>query len=97
MAQDVVNLLFAGDSEDLLSRYGKGLRLFREAGGVAPEQVVVAQGDAGLYVTLVWSEHVPHDELGKFLLTRLGELGLPMPRVDHATLTAASWDSLTVC
>lgn len=95
MAQDVVNLLFAGDSAELLPRYAAGVRQFDDAGGVAPEQVVVAHGSAGLNVTLVWGDGVDHELLGRFLLGRLGELGLPMPRVDHGTLATSSWDDLT--
>lgn len=94
MAQDVVTLLFAGDSADLLPRYADGVRQFRDTGGVAPEHLVVAHGDQGLNVTLVWGEGVDHELLGRFLLGRLDQLGLPMPRVDHGTLATTSWDAL---
>jgi hypothetical protein len=95
MAQDVVNLLFAGDSVDLLPRYAAGARRYREAGGQAPEQVVVAHCDAGLHVTLVWPEAVSHEQLGRHMLDSLEELGLSFPRLDHGTLASASWESLT--
>jgi hypothetical protein len=94
MTQDVINLLFPGDSNELLPRYAEGVRRFAETGGVAPEQVVVAHSEQGLRVTLVWGEGIDHELLGRFMLGSLGELGLPMPRVDHASLAAVSWDAL---
>lgn len=94
MAQDVVNLLFAGSSEDLLPRYAEGVRRFVDTGGPAPEQVVIAHGDDGLHVTLVWGEGVDHERLGRFMMGLLGELGLPMPTVSHGTLATASWNQL---
>lgn len=95
MAQDVVNLLFAGDSRDLLKRYADGVRLFSQTGGTAPEQLVIAHSDDGLHVTLVWGEGVDHELLGRFLLGRLEDLGLPRPQVIHGTLATTSWGSLT--
>lgn len=94
MAQDVINLLFPGDSDDLLPRYAGGVRQFSETGGTAPEHLVVAHSDAGLHVTLVWGDGVDHELLGHFLLGRLGELGLPRPEVNHGTLATTSWDAL---
>jgi hypothetical protein len=95
MTQDVVNLLFAGDSHALLPRYAEGARRYRAGGGTAPEQVVIAHCDAGLHVTLVWGEGVNHEELGRHMLGLLQELEMPFPRVDHGTLATASWESLT--
>lgn len=95
MTQDVINLLFAGDSHDLLPRYGDGIRRFRDSGGVGPEQLVVAHSDQGLHVTLVWGEGVDHELLGHFLLGRLTELGLPRPTVNHGTLATTSWNTLS--
>jgi hypothetical protein len=94
MAQDVVNLLFAGDSLDLLPRYADGVRQYRETGGAPPEHLVIAHSDEGLHVTLVWPEGVDHEGLGRFLLGRLGELDLPRPRVNHGTLATTSWNAL---
>lgn len=95
MAQDVVNLLFPGDSRDLLERYADGVRQFSQDGGTPPEQLVIAHADEGLHVTLVWGEGVDHELLGHFLLGRLGELGLPRPQVVHGTLATSSWESLS--
>ena len=95
MAQDVINILFAGDSHDLLPRYAEGVRRFTENGGTPPEQVVVAHCDEGLHVTLVWGEGIDHELLGRHMGGLIGELGLPMPRVDHGTLETTSWSALT--
>lgn len=95
MAQDVVNVLFAGDSHALLPRYAEGVRRFHDTGGTAPEQLVIAHSDEGLSVTLVWGEGIDHEHLGHFLLGRLDDLGLPRPQVNHGTLATNSWDSLT--
>jgi hypothetical protein len=95
MAQDVINLLFPGDSTDLLRRYADGVRQFRENGGAAPESLVVGHSDEGLHVTLVWGEGVDHELLGRFLLARLADLGLPRPQVNHGSLATTSWDELT--
>lgn len=95
MAQDVVNVLFPGDSRDLLARYADGVRGFNQTGGTPPENVVIAHTDEGLHVTLVWGEGVDHELLGRFLLGRLDDLGLPRPRVIHGTLATTSWGSLT--
>lgn len=91
MAQDVVNLLFPGSSDDLLPRYAEGVRRFVDTGGPAPEQIVIAHTGEGLQVTLVWGEGVDHEQLGHFMLGRLGELGLPRPTASHGTLATASW------
>lgn len=95
MAQDVINLLFPGDSSDLLARYAEGVRQFNRTGGRAPEQVVIAHSGAGLNVTLVWGEGVDHELLGRFMLSRIDDLGLPFPQVSHGTLATTSWDALT--
>ena len=94
MAQDVVTLMFAGDSRALLPRYAEGVWRYQDGGGTAPENVVVAHGDAGLVVTLVWSEGVSHELLGRHMLGLLQELDLPFPRIDHGTLVTTSWDDL---
>ena len=94
MNQDVINLLFAGNSADLLPRYAEGVRQFRNTGGEAPEHLVIAHSDEGLHVTLVWGEGIDHELLGHFLLGKLDELGLPRPRVNHGTLAMTSWDAL---
>lgn len=95
MAQDVINLLFPGESTDLLPRYANGVRQFHENGGTAPECLVVGHSDEGLHITLVWGEGVDHELLGRFLLARLADLGLPRPQVNHGTLATTSWDKLT--
>lgn len=94
MAQDVVSLLFAGDSSALLEKYQHGVRRYSDAGGTAPAQVVVAHCDDGLLVTLVWGEGVDHDQLGRHMLGTLTDLGLPFPRVTHGTLATTSWAEL---
>ena len=94
MAQEVINALFAGDSEELLPRYAEGLRRFVDAGGTPPEQLVVAHSPQGLHVTLVWGEGISHELLGTHMRGLIGELGLPMPSVVHGALAAASWDEL---
>lgn len=95
MAQDVINLLFAGDSHDMLTRYAEGARRYREAGGTAPEQFTAALSDEGLLVSLVWAEGVSHEGLGRHMIGMLDELGLPFPRVSHGELALTSWDTLT--
>lgn len=95
MAQEVINLLFPGDSNDLLPRYAAGVRQFTDSGGVPPQQIVIAHGEQGLHVTLVWGEGIDHELLGHFMLHRLDELGLPRPQASHGTLATASWHSLT--
>lgn len=95
MAQDVINLVFVGDSQELLHRYAEGISQFHAAGGTPPEQLVIAHSDEGLRVTLVWGDSVDHELLGHFLLERLDQLGLPRPQVSHGTLATTSWDSLT--
>ena len=94
MAQEVINALFTGDSQDLFPRYAEGIRRFRAADGTPPEQVVIAHTDEGLHVTLVWGEGVSHDILGTHMRSLIGELGLPMPRGNHGTLATTSWSSL---
>lgn len=94
MAQDVINLLFPGDSHELLPRYAAGVGRFRDEGGTAPQDLVIAHSEQGLHVTLVWGEGVDHELLGRFLFGRLAELGLPMPQVNHGTLATNSWDAL---
>lgn len=94
MAQDVVNLLFPGDSRALLPCYAEGLREFSQTGGTPPERLVIAHSEEGLHVTLVWGEGVDHELLGRFLLGRLDKLGLPRPQVVHGTLATTSWKSL---
>jgi hypothetical protein len=93
MTQEVINALFAGDSQDLLPRYAEGIRRFRESGGAAPEQFAIAHTDAGLHVTLVWPEGIGHELLGNHMRGVIGELGLPMPTVSHGTLATTSWES----
>lgn len=95
MPQDVIALMFPGNSEELLPRYAEGARRYRDNGGTAPEQVVVAHGDEGLLVSLVWGEGVSHELFGRHMLGLLTELDLPFPRVDHGTVATSSWDSLT--
>lgn len=96
MAQEVINALFAGDSHDLLPRYAEGIRRFREAGGIPPEQFAVAHTDEGLHVTLVWGEGISHGLLGNHMRGVIGELGLPLPSVSHGTLATTSWDAFGV-
>ena len=93
MAQEVINALFAGNSQELLPRYAEGIRRFREAGGVAPEQFTVAHSDEGLHVTLVWGDGIGHELLGNHMRGLIGELGLPLPQVNHGTLATTSWES----
>ena len=95
MSQDVINLLFPGDSRALLPRYAEGARRFRDNGGTAPEQIVLAHSDEGLHVTLVWGEGISHELLGRHMLGLLDELGMPFPKVNHGTLATTSWESLT--
>ncbi|WP_460786360.1 hypothetical protein [Nocardioides maradonensis] len=95
MAQDVINALFSGDSEELIPRYAEGIRRFVDAGGTPPEQLVVAHSPQGLHVTLVWGEGVSHELLGTHMRGLIGELGLPMPSVVHGTLATTSWEDLT--
>jgi len=94
MTQDVINLLFAGDSHDLLPRYAEGIRRLQDTGATPPEQLVIAHSDAGLHVTLVWGEGVDHEVLGRFLLSRIADLGLPRPQVNHGSLATTSWQAL---
>jgi hypothetical protein len=95
MAQDVVSLLFAGDSRTLLPLYQDGVRRFRQSGGTAPECLVVAHGEEGLMVTLVWGDDVDHEQLGRHMLAAISELGLPRPRATHGHLATTSWADLT--
>jgi hypothetical protein len=94
MAQDVVSLLFAGDSRTLLPLYQDGVRRYRESGGTAPERLVVAHGEQGLMVTLVWGDGVDHEQLGRHMLSVIGELGLPRPQATHGDLVTTSWADL---
>ncbi|MGN6722501.1 MAG: hypothetical protein ACTHJM_07805 [Marmoricola sp.] len=94
MAQEVINALFAGDSHDLFPRYAEGIRRFRAAGGVAPEQLAIAHSDEGLRVTLVWGDGISHGLLGNHMRGVIDELGLPLPEVSHGTLATTSWESL---
>jgi hypothetical protein len=91
MAKDVVSLIFPGDAADLLPRYTEAARRWD---GLRPEQAVIAHGDNGLMVTVVWGEGIAHDLLGKHMVGLLEELGLPFPQVQHGTLAAASWEQL---
>lgn len=95
MAQDVIALLFAGDSKALLPNYAEGARSFGQSGGTAPEHIVVAHSPEGLLVTLVWGDGVDHEKFGRHMLGLIGELGLPFPRVNHGTLETSSWTALT--
>lgn len=95
MAQDVITLLFPGDSQELLPRYAEGVRRFRESGGTAPEQLTIAHNDEGLQVNLVWPEGVDHQLLGNHMRGLLDELALPFPRASHGTLATTSWEELT--
>jgi hypothetical protein len=95
VSQDVIALLFPGNSDELLPRYAEAARRFRDSGGTAPEHIVVAHGEDGLLISLVWGPDVSHELLGRHMLGLLTELGLPFPRVNHATLATDSWDALT--
>jgi hypothetical protein len=95
MAQDVVSLLFAGDSRTLLPRYQDGVRRYRENGGPAPERLVVAHGEDGLMVTLVWGDGVDHEQLGRHMLAMIADLGLPRPQAAHGDLVTTSWANFT--
>lgn len=94
MAQDVVSLLFAGDSRALLPLYQDGVRRYHESGHPSPEALVVAHGAEGLMVTLVWGDGVDHEQLGRHMLGLITELGLPRPRATHGELVTASWADL---
>lgn len=94
MTQEVINALFAGDSHDLLPRYAEGIRRFQAQGGPAPEQFILAHGPEGLHVTLVWPVGISHEVLGTHMRSLIGELGLPLPQVNHGTLATASWVAL---
>jgi hypothetical protein len=94
MAQDVVSLLFAGDTRVLLPLYQDGVRRYRASAGPSPERLVVAHGDDGLMVTLVWGDGVNHDQLGRHMLALIGELGLPRPHATHGDLVTTSWADL---
>lgn len=95
MVQDVINLLFAGDSHDMLAKYAEGARRYRESGGAAPEHFTAALTDEGLLISLIWPEGVSHEGLGRHMLDMLDELGLPFPRVSHGELALTSWETLT--
>jgi hypothetical protein len=95
MAQDVVSLLFAGDSRTLLPLYQDGVRRYRDSGGPSPERLVVAHGEEGLMVTLVWGDGFDHEQLGHHMLTLIAELGLPRPQATHGDLVTTSWADLT--
>ncbi|GAC1524724.1 MAG: hypothetical protein NVS3B1_12850 [Marmoricola sp.] len=94
MAQEVINALFAGDSQELLPRYAAGIQRFQSAGGPVPEQVAIAHSPEGLHVTLIWPEGVSHEVLGTHMRGLIRELGLPLPQVNHGTLVTTSWASL---
>lgn len=94
MAQEVINALFAGDSQDLLPRYAAGIQRFQSSGGPVPEHVVVAHSPEGLHVTLIWPEGVSHEVLGTHMRGLIMELGLPLPEVNHGTLVTRSWEAL---
>ena len=96
MSQDVVTLLFPGDSAQLLPRYAEAAHRFRDGGNPSPDQTIVAHTDDGLLVVLVWGQGVNHDRLGAHVQGLLGELELPFPRVDHGTLAVDSWETLTL-
>lgn len=95
MAQEVVGLLFPGDSRSLLTRYAEGARRFEDGGGTPPERLVVAHCDEGLHVTLVWGDGVDHELLGRHMLGLLSELEMPFPDVHHGRLATTSWQDLT--
>ena len=95
MAKEVISLLFEGDAPTLLAGYREGVRRYRESGAAAPEQIIVAESSEGLMVTLVWGESVDHEGLGRFMRGVIEELGLPLPRPTHGTLSTNSWTQLT--
>ncbi len=96
MSLDVVTLLFPGNSAQLLPRYAEAAHRFRDGGSTGPDQTIVAHTDDGLLVVLVWGQGVGHDRFGAHVQGLLGELELPFPRVDHGTLAADSWETLTL-
>jgi hypothetical protein len=95
VTQDVVSLLFPGDSQALLPRYAQGAQSWQAAGGAQPESIVAAHTEDGLLVTLVWAEGHDHHEFGSHMLTLVRAEELPRPRVTHGLLITNSWDHLT--
>jgi hypothetical protein len=94
VSREVVSVLFEGDASDLLHRYAEGARRWDERGGVRPESAVIALGDGGLLVTLVWGEGVDHHDFGAHMLSVISELGLPRPTVNHGVLATPDWYGL---
>ncbi len=94
MSQDVVMLHFPGDPDVLLAGYAEAARRWQGSGGVSPDTVVVARGEAGLLVTLVWGPGVGHDGFGGHVQRHLEPLALPFPRVEHGLIAAPDWSTL---
>lgn len=94
MSQDVVSLLFPGDSADLLPAYAGGARSWHASGMPAPDVAVVAHADQGLLVTLVWGEGMDHHEFGAHMLTLVQSGELPRPQVQHGVLATQDWAAL---
>lgn len=94
MSKDVVSLVFPGESHELLLRYAEGAAAWRRQGGTDPDAAVIAHGEDGLMVTLVWGEGIDHEGFGRHMLSSLQNLDLPFPRIAHGKLSTTSWDDL---
>jgi hypothetical protein len=98
MSHQAVIVRFPGDPEQLARAYSEGIRRFRTANPtIRPDACFLGHSDRttdALVVVLLWPEGTSHEVLGKFLVERLGELGLPRPdQVDHVAVGAAGWDA----
>jgi hypothetical protein len=99
MNRDAVILTFPGDPQQIARAYADGIRRFSaERADARPDACFIGTSDRqpnALVVTLLWPAGVSHEHLGRFLLARLAELGLPRPsQVDHINVIAAGWDAV---
>jgi len=97
--REAVILSFPGDPQQVAKAYAAGVRRFSgERPDIRPDVCFIGTSDRqrdALVVVLLWPEGTSHEILGKFLLPRLAELGLPRPtQVDHVGVAAAGWDAI---
>ena len=98
MDRETVIVRFAGDPEDRIRRYAEGIRRFSAAHPQTRPEVIFtgrSEGDPNaLVVVLVWPEGTSHEVLAHFLLSCIGELGLPRPQAEHLTVSRVGWEAV---